>query len=68
MKKLIIGTFKTENELQEYQLIKHLESINASISIIPFNEHFKNNKTYKALKKSKKVADDNYYNFLNDNR
>lgn len=68
MKKLIIATFKTENDLQEYNLVKHLESINASVSIKPYNSHLEKDEHYKKLKKAKREAEDNYYNYLNDNR
>ena len=66
--KLIIATFKIENDLQEFKLVKYLEGLGGKISIKPFNEHLDKDDKYKALKKAKRDAEDAYYNFLNDNR
>lgn len=68
MKKLIIGTFTIENDLQEFKLVNHLESIGGKVSIKPFNENLQKDDTYKNLKKAKRSAEDAYYSYLNNNR
>ena len=65
MKKRITATYKTENDLEEYSLVKSLEALGGYVKITPYNEHFENNKEYKRLKKAKKDAENAYYNFLN---
>lgn len=66
MKKRITATWKTENDLQEFELVKELQSLKGRISISEYNEKFENNETYKRLKKDKKDAENAYYNFLNN--
>lgn len=67
MKKRITATWKTENDLQEFELVKELQALKGRISISEYNEKFDNNETYKRLRKAKKDAENAYYNFLNNN-
>lgn len=66
--KLIIATFRTESDLQEFEIVKRLEALGGKISIKPFNSHLDKDEHYKKLKKAKRDAEDAYYSYLNDNR
>ena len=68
MKKKINATFEINSDLQEFNLVKHLEGIGAKyIKILPNTDHLKENKSFKALLKSKRDAESNLYDFINKN-
>lgn len=67
--KLLNATFDIENDLEEYRLRNHLDSINAKyMRTIPNTEHLKGDKHFLKLQKDVKTAKDNLYKYINNNR
>jgi len=64
MGKIITSTFKVENMYQEHKLWNHLESLNpVKLQVFPDNSAYKENPEYKKLRKAKRQAENNLYNF-----
>lgn len=67
--KRINATFDIENDLAEHKLRTILDSLGAKyIKTLPNTNHLKENKSFKNLLKSKKLAEENLYRFINENR
>ena len=67
--KKVIGIFTIENDLQEHKLVSHLESLGRGFIIVkPDDRHLQQDPTYKRLKKLKKEASDELYEFIDKNR
>ena len=67
--KKINATFKAENELQEFRLIKNIESLKGqSIVVFPEVEHLRENTTFRKLVSAKKKAGLELDRFINNNR
>ena len=69
MKKKINATFEINSDFEEHNLRIALEGMGAEyIKTLPNTDHLKENKSFKALLKSKKDAENNLYDFINKNR
>ena len=63
------ATFEIENDLAEHQLRNVLKGIGAKhIKTLPNTEHLKENTSFKKLYKAKKQAEENLWQFINNNR
>lgn len=67
--KRVVATFEVKSDLEEHKIVTHLESIGCTyLKILGDTSHLKENTSFKELRKLKKVADDSYYKFINQNR
>ncbi len=67
--KLIHATFEVDNDYIEHALRSRLEGLNAkTVKTLPNTNHLKDDKKFKYFLKMKKDAENNLYNFINDNR
>lgn len=63
------ATFEIQNDLEEHQLRIILEGMNAKyLKTLPNTEHLKDNTSFKKLYKAKKQAEENLWQFINNNR
>jgi len=67
--KLLNVSFEIENDLQEYNLRNTLEAMGGKyLKTLPCTDHLKDDKKFKALKKSAKLAKNNQHDYVNRNR
>ena len=63
------ATFEIENDLAEHQLRNVLKGMGAKyVKTLPNTEHLKENTSFKKLYKAKKQAEENLWQFINNNR
>ena len=63
------ATFEIENDLAEYQLRNVLKGMGAKyVKTLPETEHLKEKTSFKKLYKAKKQAEEELWQYINDNR